>query len=93
MFVLDIGQDAGALLVYTPPGWKDEEVEISRDEPTGPPHKIHTGVVQRTINGRPVCAAVFPSLKEGAYTFWRPEPLPQPACTVRPGRITELDWR
>ncbi|HEY8694342.1 MAG TPA: hypothetical protein VIR57_16565 [Chloroflexota bacterium] len=92
MFVLDVGQDAGALVVYTPPALKDEEVEISFDD-GGPPHKVHTGVVQRSINGRPVCTAVFPSLRAGLYTLWRPAPPPQPGFVVSPGTITELDWR
>ena len=92
MFVLDIGDGAGALVVYTPPELKDEEVEISYND-GGPPHKVHTGVVERTLNGRPVCAAVFPSLRVGDYTFWRPAPPPQPGFAVTSGTVTELDWR
>ncbi|HLG70184.1 MAG TPA: hypothetical protein VK009_07140 [Chloroflexota bacterium] len=92
MFVLDIGDDAGALVVYAPPALKDEEVEISFDD-GGPPHKVHTGVVERLVNGAPVCAAVFPSLRAGTYTLWRPNPVPQPGFAIRPGELTELDWR
>ncbi|MHB8621235.1 MAG: hypothetical protein ACYDAG_16995 [Chloroflexota bacterium] len=92
MFVLDIGQDAGALVVYTPPALKGEEVEISFDD-GGPPHKVHTGVVERSISGRPVCAAVFPSLRAGSYRLWRPAPLPEPGFMVTPATVTELDWR
>lgn len=92
MFVLDIGEGAGALVVYTPPALKDEEVEISFDD-GAPPHKVHTGVIERTLNGRPVCAAVFPSLRAGRYKLWRPAPAPQAGFLVSPGEVTELDWR
>ncbi|MBV8084421.1 MAG: hypothetical protein JO247_06360 [Chloroflexi bacterium] len=92
MFVLDVGEDAGALVVYTPRALKDEEVEISFDNAL-PPHKVHTGVVERRLNGEPVCAAIFPSLPVGTYTLWRPSPPPQPGFTIQPGKITELDWR
>ena len=92
MFVLDIGQDAGALVVYTSAELCDEEVEISYDD-LAPARKVHTGVVRRSIGGRPVFAAVFPSLKAGSYTFWRPRPLPQSNCHVAAGEVTELDWR
>jgi hypothetical protein len=92
MFVLDIGDDAGALVVYTRPELKDEEVEISRNE-VGQPRKVHTGVVERTVNGRPVCAAVFPSLSVGEYTVWRPAPPPDAGFAIEAGKVTELDWR
>ncbi|MDE3074454.1 MAG: hypothetical protein KGJ86_03415 [Chloroflexota bacterium] len=92
MFVLDVGEDAGALVVYAPPGLKDQEVEISFDD-GGPPKKVHTGVVERTLNGRPVYAAVFPSLQAGAYRLWRPESRPQPGFVVTAGEVIELDWR
>ena len=92
MFVLDVGHDGGALVVYTSPSMKDAEVEISYDGDELL-KKVHTGVVQRAINGQPVCAAVFPSLRAGQYTFWRPQPLPQAAVAIRPGQVVELDWR
>ncbi len=92
MFVLDIGEGAGALVVYTGRQLKDAEVEISFDD-GGPPHKFHTGVVERTIDGRPAWAAVFPSLRAGRYTFWRPQPLPLSGVKVVAGAVTELDWR
>jgi hypothetical protein len=92
MFLLDVGIDAGALVIYTPPALKDQEVEISQDN-GGPPRKVHTGVVERQVNGQPVCAAVFPSLQVGTYTFWRPVPLPQAGCSVTVGKVTEVDWR
>jgi hypothetical protein len=92
MFVLDVGADAGALVVYTSRALKDEEVEISIDNGL-PPHKVHTGVVERRLNGEPVCAAIFPSLPVGAYTLWRPAPPPDRRFAIEPGKITELDWR
>jgi len=92
MFVLDIGDDAGALVVYTPPDMKDEEVEISWDG-ARPPRKVHTGVVERPLNGKPVCTAVFPSLQAGTYTLWRPDPPPMAGFEIQPGKVTELDWR
>ena len=92
MFVLDIGKDAGALVVYTPGALKDEEVEISFND-GDLPKKIHTGVVERSVQGQPVCAAVFPSLRVGDYTFWRPAPPPQAGFAIQPGKVTELDWR
>ncbi|MHB8621045.1 MAG: phospholipase [Chloroflexota bacterium] len=91
MFVLDIGQDAGALVVYTPESLNGEEVEISSN--LGGARKVHTGVVERGINGAPVCAAVFPSLLAGDYTIWRPDPPPDGGFTIMGGQVTELDWR
>ena len=60
MFLLDVGQDRGALVLYAPSDLKDEEVEISFNDGEGTPNKVHTGVVARNVNGRMVCAAVFP---------------------------------
>jgi hypothetical protein len=91
MFVLDVGTDAGALVIYTGPELKDAEVEISHDD-GGPPRKVHTGVVERRISGRPTWAAVFPSLKAGRYSFWRPYAV-RSGAEIAPGRVTELDWR
>jgi hypothetical protein len=88
--VLDIGQDIGALIVYTSPELRGREVEVS---PTGnAARRTHTEVLERTVTGRPVWAAVFPALPAGDYSLWR-DVLTDDEVTIVGGTVAEVDWR
>ena len=88
---LDIGGDAGALIVHTDPGMHGVEIEISpsgRDEA-----RSHKQVLERTMEGRPAFTAVFDGLRRDRYTLWvddRPQVRDVP---IEAARIAELDWR
>src|SRR5690348_9167172 len=66
--VLDIGQDIGALIIYTAPGLRGREIEVSPQGTVAT--RVHAEVLERRINGRPVFAAVFPGLRAGDYDIW-----------------------
>src|ERR671932_1195268 len=67
--VLDIGEDIGALIVYTSSELRGREIEVS---PKGhAARRTHTEVLERTVTGRTVWAAVFPALAAGDYSLWR----------------------
>jgi hypothetical protein len=89
--VLDIGGDAGALIVHTDPELLAVEVEIS---PAGhDEHRSHKQVLQRTAGDRPACTLVYDNLAEGRYTLWIDNtPRARDVQVIR-AQITELDWR
>jgi hypothetical protein len=63
--VLDIGVDAGALVVYAPRASNGAELEIRR---RGMPWRgEHTGVRERHVLGGACFAGVFGSLPGGTY--------------------------
>jgi len=89
--MLDIGQDAGALVIYTPAAMRGVEIEIS---PAGDDTaRRHVDILERKINERSVCAAVFPSLSPGTYSIWRPGRSTPEHVTVAADQVTEVDWR
>src|SRR5579883_1087287 len=63
--VLDIGEGAGALVVYAPAALEDAEVEIRArgGRWTG----RHVAVRRRAVAGGERFAAVFPALRAGPY--------------------------
>jgi hypothetical protein len=68
--VLDIGEDIGALVVYTDRSLAGTELDLV---PAGSPrsHDVHNVVRPRTTGtGETVFAAVFPQVREGHYTLW-----------------------
>jgi hypothetical protein len=88
--LLDIGQDIGALLVYTSPELRGREIEVN---PTGnAARRTHTEVLERTANGRSIWAAVFAALPAGDYSLWR-DVLTDETVTIGGGSVTEVDWR
>jgi hypothetical protein len=89
--MLDIGDDAGALIIHANEDLHGVEIEISPAGMDTP--RQHVAVLKRTINGRTICAAVFPSLAPGAYSIWRPgAPVPEPV-EISAATVTEVDWR
>src|SRR5271166_2992537 len=83
--VLDIGQDVGALIIYTKAELRGREIEVS---PRGSGAKrVHVEVLERRINGRPVFAAVFPGLRAGGYEIWGNSPSPSGTASIVGGEI------
>ncbi len=86
--VLDIGEDIGALVIYTGQEMLGNEIEVC---PKGNhTQKIHTAVLERKINGRILFAALFLELPEGDYITLTS---PSSEITIIGGQVAELDWR
>jgi hypothetical protein len=89
--VLDIGQDIGALMIYTDPTLRGREIEVS---PVGSAAtRVHVEVLERWVNGRQVFAAVFPTLHEGSYNIWQHSTKPSGTASITGGKVTTMDWR
>ena len=88
--VLDIGQDVGALIIYTEPQLHGREIEVS---PCGGAARVHVEVLERRINGRAVFAAVFPGLRAGDYDIWEDSANPGGGVTIVGGEVATVDWR
>ncbi len=88
--VLDIGQDIGALIIYTELELHGREIEVS---PRGSAPRVHVEVLERRINGRAVFAAVFPGLRAGDYDIWENSANPGGAVTIVGGEVVSVDWR
>ena len=83
--VLDIGEDIGALVIYTGPEMLGKEIEVS---PKGNyALKIHTAVLERKVNGRTLFAALFLELSEGDYITLT---TPSSEIMIIGGLVTEL---
>lgn len=89
--VLDIGQDMGALAIYTDEALRGKEIEISPKDDAA--RRVHTDVAERRVNGRPIFAAVFPPLPAGEYTVWGPDPHHPTDVTIIAGTVAEVHWR
>ena len=86
--VLDIGEDIGALAVYTQANLLGQEIEVSikgNDD-----RRIHTAIHERKVAGQSFYAGLFLSLPAGTYIVWV-----HPSCevTVVGGEVAELNWR
>src|ERR1700691_4317293 len=88
--VLDIGGDIGALIVHTDAGMIGVEVEISASGEDD--RRTHKDVLEREINGRPACTAVFDKIRQGSYTLWVDDVACERDVLVSGGAISELDW-
>jgi hypothetical protein len=88
--VLDIGQDVGALIIYTEAALRGREIEVS---PSGSATRVHVEVLERRINGRTVFAAVFPGLHAGDYDIWQNPLNSNETVTIVGGNVATIDWR
>jgi hypothetical protein len=89
--VLDIGDDVGALVLYTPPELHGREIEVS---PVGADdRRVHTAVLARIAGGQTMYAAVYPELRAGSYRIWGDDPCLANEVTVPAGGVAEVDWR
>jgi hypothetical protein len=89
--VLDIGQDVGALVIYTDAGLCGREIEVSPQGKVA--RRVHVEVLERRIKDRPVFAAVFPGLRAGDYDIWENAPDPSATVTIVGGQVATVDWR
>jgi len=89
--VLDIGQDIGALIIYTDAELRGREIEVSPEGSTA--KRVHVEVLERWVNGRQVFAAVFPMLRAGGYDIWQHSPIPSGTANIIGGKVTTVDWR
>ena len=86
--VLDIGEDIGALVIYTGQEMLGKEIEVS---PKGNQAlRIHTAVLERKVNGRTFFAALFLELPEGDYITLT---TPSSEITIIGGQVAELNWQ
>ena len=87
--VLDIGQNIGALILYTSRDLRGREIEVSKNGTK----RVHVEVLERVVNGETVFAAAYPELEEGEYVVWGDDSIPLDRVTVVGGAIATLDWR
>lgn len=96
--ILDIGQDAGALVLYAPDVMLGAEIEISPAGQAVP--RTHSQVRQRLSGqqraGSPAqdvsYAAVYPGLAAGRYVIWRDAGTPAGSVTITGGQVTTWHW-
>src|SRR5262249_45090375 len=89
--VLELGDELGALVVYTDASLLHTEIEISAD---GDDHeRSHKDVLERVVAGRSLYAAVFDNVPAGEYTLWHRDGARARGVTVVGGAVAELDWR
>ena len=89
--VLDIGQDVGALVLYTGEELRGREIEVSLKGNDA--RRVHTAILERRVNGRVVFAGVYATLPAGDYTIWGNGAQPTGAVTIVGGEVAEVDWR
>ena len=87
--VLDIGEDIGALVIYTREEFRGKEIQVSL-KGTNSASMVHTAVWERRFNGRVVFAGIYPSLPAGNYIIWTH---PSSEVTIAGGNVAEVDLR
>jgi hypothetical protein len=88
--VLDIGEQLGALIVYTDRALHGKEVEISADGEDS--NRSHKDVLERGVGDRAAFTAVFDRLPEGAYTLWTEGQVRARRVLITGASVAELDW-
>ena len=89
--VLEIGDELGAVVVYTDAELHGREIEISPRGEDG--RRSHKDVLERSRGGAPSFAAVFDRVEQGEYTLWIGGAPRARDVGVAGGAVTELDWR
>jgi hypothetical protein len=85
--VLDIGEDIGALILYTSAEQHTREIEVSPLGADAGVKRVHSAVLERSLDGRTFYAATYPELPAGDYQVWCEG---APRVTVRAGAVAEL---
>jgi len=85
--VLDIGEDIGALILYTAEGLLGAEIEVSPDVDGA--HRIHTLIRRRRIGGHELFAGVYPELREGTWRIFGLDDRVIGTVDIRGGHVTE----
>jgi hypothetical protein len=89
--VLEIGDELGALIVYTDADMHGREVEISPADDDE--HRSHKEVLERDQGGCPAYTALFDALATGTYTLWVDDVPRNRGVDIVGGQIAELSWR
>ncbi len=89
--VLDIGGDTGALIIYCHPKLRGQQIEVSPRANEW--QRIHTDVLERRANQRPVFAALFLALLAGDYVVWGNGTNPIGEVTICGGEVAEINWQ
>jgi hypothetical protein len=89
--VLEIGEELGALVVYTDATLLHEEIEVS--PVADDMRRSHKDVLERLVNGRTLYAAVFDRMERGTYTLWHRDEARTRDVAIAGGVVAELDWR
>jgi hypothetical protein len=88
--VLDVGDDVGALVLYTSAEMVGAEIEISPDG--NPRHRQHVAVHARHYPGGTAYAAVYYGLAAGNYELWAADGSVALMVSIEGGTITESLW-
>jgi hypothetical protein len=88
---IDVGDDAGALLIHTGAARVGEEIEVEPLQGDG--GRTHVAVLTRRVGERIVHAAVFASLRAGEYAVLHPDGTEAARVRVPAAGVAELDWR
>lgn len=89
--VLDVGDDVGALLLYTRAELVGSEIDVSPvDDPT---RRTHTEVLERVLGDRVTYAALYAALPTGTYRIWHDDPHNDRPVTINGGEVAQVDWR
>jgi hypothetical protein len=86
--ILDIGQDVGALIIYTNESLRGKEIEVSpqgHDE-----RKVHTQVLERRFNGHTFFAALYLELPAAEYQVWGDDQEPVAHVNIVGGCVAEI---
>jgi hypothetical protein len=89
--VLDIGGDIGALIIYTGPERRGDEIELSPIEHDT--HRFHNQVHERRIGELTEFSAIYPEIRAGEYTIWGDDNTPAGVVTIVGGEVSTVDWR
>lgn len=87
--LLDIGEDIGALVIYTTRELLGKEIQVSQ-KGTNAAKMIHTAIWERRFNGQMMFAGIYASLPAGNYIVWVH---PSREVTITGGNVTEIDIR
>jgi hypothetical protein len=88
--VLDIGDDVGALVLYTSVELVGAEIEISPD--ADPDRRRHVAVHPRQYPGGTAYAAVYYGLEAGSYRLWAADGSVALTVSISGNSITEAVW-
>lgn len=88
--VLDIGDDVGALVLYTSAELVGAEIEISPDGE--PDRRRHVAVHPRQYPGGTAYAAVYYGLAAGTYDLWGADGSRALTVSIEGNTITESAW-
>jgi hypothetical protein len=88
--VLDIGDDFGALVLYTSADLVGAEIEISPDGE--PDRRRHVAVHPRELPDETAYAAVYYGLAAGTYDLWGADGSRALTVSIEGNEITEAMW-